>query len=152
MDEPEHVLISLEQRHAENILSGIKQIELRRRAMRVEIGTVVWIYAKLPVGRVVGSARVSAVHSLAPSTLWRRFADVCGLTRSEFFSYFEGTSSGCALALHEPHRLVGAVSLAELRQASMGFQPPQFFIRLRPGNPLRDVMDRKGLGEPRKYR
>jgi predicted transcriptional regulator len=102
MDETEHVLISLEERHAENIFAGKKHVELRRRAMNVKAGTIVWIYVKLPVGRVVGYAKVSAAHSLAPSSLWKRFAGVCCITRSEFFAYFEGLSKGFALGLQDP--------------------------------------------------
>lgn len=136
MEHPEHVLISLEERHAENIFSGTKHVELRRRTMHVKAGTVVWIYVKLPVGRVIGCARVSGAHSLAPAALWRQFADVCGITRREFFDYFDGISKGFALGLHDPQRLPGTVSLTELREASEGFQPPQFFIRIAPNSPL----------------
>lgn len=143
MEHPEHVLISLEERHAENILAGTKHVELRRRAMNVRAGTVVWIYVKLPVGCVVGSVKVSAAHSLAPAALWRRFAKVCGITRNEFFEYFEGRPKGFALGLHDPQRLAGSVSLTELREASAGFQPPQFFIRIAPGSPLLQAIEAK---------
>lgn len=152
MDETEHVLISLEERHAENIFSGKKHVELRRRAMNVKAGTVVWIYVKLPVGRVIGCARVSASHTLAPSTLWRKFARVCCITRQEFFDYFEGVSKGFALGLHEPQRLAGAVSLFELREASAGFQPPQFFARLPSNSPLLHAMQGKGRAEAQTFR
>ena len=37
MTEDEHILISLEPRHAESILEGRKTVELRRRAMNVSI-------------------------------------------------------------------------------------------------------------------
>ncbi|NML34691.1 transcriptional regulator [Paraburkholderia antibiotica] len=143
MEHPEHVLISLEERHAENILAGTKHVELRRRAMNVKAGTVVWIYVKLPVGQVIGYARVSEAHSLAPSTLWRRFANVCGITRREFFQYFDGVAKGFALSLHEPRRLAGSISLTELRQASAGFQPPQFFTRIALGSPLLQAIESK---------
>ncbi len=145
MENKEHVLISLEERHANNIFAGTKHVELRRRAMNVKAGTIVWIYVKLPVGRVVGCAYVSAAHSLAPSTLWRRFADVCGISRREFFDYFDGRSKGFALGLRDPQRLAGALSLTELRAASAGFQPPQFFIRLAPDSPLVHAMEGKRI-------
>lgn len=136
MNEPDHILISLEQRHAENILSGMKLVELRRRAMKLKAGTIVWIYVKVPVGRVVGYVQVSDVHWLAPSTLWRRFANVCGLTRGEFFAYFDGASKGFALGLQQPKRLMVGMSLADLRRIDAEFQPPQFFMRLAPGSRL----------------
>lgn len=132
----EHILISLEKRHAENIFSGQKNIELRRRPMKVKVGTTVWIYVKLPVGSVVGRARVSGFHCLAPSTLWRRFSDVAGVSRGEFFEYFEGVSKGFALAFESVERMSEPAPLDVLRRASTGFQPPQFFMRLESGSDL----------------
>ena len=127
-----HVLISLEERHAENIFSGLKQVELRRRSMNIPAGTTMWMYVKLPLGRVVGSVRVRDFCSFAPSTLWRQFAEISGLTRNEFFTYFDGVSRGFALELEAPQRMPVGVSLKELRSVAAGFQPPQFFLRLPP--------------------
>lgn len=130
MTEQQHILISLEGRHAENIFDGQKHVELRRRTMNVGVGTTVWIYVKLPVGSVVGFAHVSGVHTMAPSTLWRRFSSVSGLTRAEFDEYFNGIEKGVAIELKSPSRLARAVTLKRLRKLSAGFQPPQFFMRL----------------------
>jgi predicted transcriptional regulator len=56
----DHILISLEPRHAESILEGRKRVELRRRTMNVTIGSTVWMYAKLPVGSIIGRVGNSA--------------------------------------------------------------------------------------------
>lgn len=140
MIEGEHILISLESRHAENIFAGKKKLELRRRSMNVAIGTTIWIYVKLPVGSVMGKARVSAVHSLAPSTLWRRFAAISGLTHKEFFDYFAGISKGFAISLEDTERFRQSISLQTLRKVPSGFQPPQFFMRLDAGKDLLKVL------------
>jgi predicted transcriptional regulator len=132
----EHILISLNDRHAENILSGRKQVELRRRTMNVESGTIIWIYVKLPVGSIVGCAKVVNVHSSSPSTLWRRFGSVSGLSRSEFFDYFKGVTRGVALELEGAERLHNSLSLEEIREIYVGFQPPQFFARLNAQHPI----------------
>jgi len=126
MSDDEHILISLESRHAENILDGRKIVELRRRSMNVKVGATVWIYAKLPVGSIVGSATVRAIHGQAPSTLWRKFGPVCGITRTEFFEYFEGVEQGTALELSDCRRLPTSLSLESLRKFNSSFQPPQF--------------------------
>ena len=125
-----HALISLEPRFAEGILNGTKLVELRRRPMRLGAGTTVWLYVKVPVGKVVGSVQVHAGHLLAPTTLWRRYGDVSGLSRAEFFDYFGGLRQGFALVLKRPTRLDVGVALDELRMLNDGFQPPQFFQHL----------------------
>jgi predicted transcriptional regulator len=130
MNEAAHALISLEDRFAEGILSGIKLVELRRRPMRISVGTTIWMYAKVPVGKVIGSAQVHSLHSLTPQTLWRRYGDVSGLTRTEFFDYFAGLQRGFALVLGNPVRLPRPFPLERLRSLNDGFQPPQFFQHL----------------------
>jgi predicted transcriptional regulator len=132
----EQILISLEARHAESILQGRKLVELRRRPMKVRAGATVWLYAKLPVGSIVGFARVTAVRVNAPSTLWKRFGEVSGISRGEFFDYFDGICKGTALELANGTRLRSSISLESLRSLGSGFQPPQFFIRLKQSAPL----------------
>lgn len=127
---PAHALISLEERFAEGILNGEKLVELRRRPMRLNVGTTVWMYVKVPVGEVVGSAQVLSLNTLAPQTLWRKYGDVSGLSRTEFFNYFSGVERGFVLVLDSPVRLKNPVSLEMLRILNDGFQPPQFFQHL----------------------
>jgi predicted transcriptional regulator len=130
MNEAAHALISLEERFAEDILNGIKLVELRRRPMRLSLGTTIWMYVKVPVGKVIGSAQVRSLHALAPETLWRRYGDVSGLSRAEFFDYFSGVEHGFVLVLGNPTRLRSPFPLKTLRSLNDGFQPPQFFQHL----------------------
>lgn len=132
----QHLLVSLEPRHAESILAGHKRVELRRRPMNVSAGATMWMYAKLPVGSVVGKATVSAIHTLSPTTIWRRFGKDSGITRREFFEYFGASTQGVALVLGETIRLEKAISLKYLREAAGVFSPPQFFTWLQPEHPI----------------
>ena len=131
-----HALISLEPRHAEAILGTMKRVEFRRRSMNVPVGTTIWFYVKVPVGQVIGCAQVQGSHLLAPTTLWKRYGAVSGLTRTEFFDYFSGVAKGCAIVLERPWRLSAGVPLRELRALVDGFQPPQFFQHLAHGGSL----------------
>lgn len=124
------ILISLAPRHAKNIFSGLKKVELRRKAMHITSGTKAWIYVTLPVGAIVGHVEINAIHALSPPVLWRRFGSVSGLSKSEFFSYFDGVLKGTALELGKTTELSNRLSLKELRLISENFQPPQFFCRL----------------------
>lgn len=134
------ILISLESEHAEKIFGGRKLVEFRRRKMRVPPGATVWIYVKLPVGSIVGRAKVEAVHSCSPTTLWRRFGSVSGLSRQEFFDYFCGASRGFALVLHGARRLRSSLTLDSAREIVRHFQPPQFFHWLGADHPLLPIM------------
>lgn len=125
-----HALISLEERFAEGILNGEKLVELRRRPMRLNAGTTIWMYVKVPVGKVVGSAQVHSTNTLAPQTLWRKYGEVSGLSRTDFFNYFSGVERGFVLVLEKPVRLKNPLPLEKLRKLRDGFQPPQFFQHL----------------------
>lgn len=138
-----HALISLEQRFAEGILRSTKRVELRRRPMRLEVGTTIWMYVKVPVGKVVGSAQVHSTHELAPSTLWRRYGAVSGLARGEFYDYFSGLPKGFVVVLTNPKRLSESVSLDQLRELNGAFQPPQFFQHLAKNGPFVSTFTRK---------
>lgn len=130
MQSTEHVLISLDERHAANILAGTKQVELRRRTMHVEPGSTVWLYVKKPVGAVVGFATVGETYVAAPSTVWRKYGPVSGLSKSEFMNYFDGAVMASAMALSGSKKLKNPVKLDTLRAAMSGFHPPQFYCRL----------------------
>lgn len=140
MTNAQHILISLEPRHAENILSGRKRVELRKRAMNVDAGTTVWIYAKLPVGSVVGKATVSEVLSTTPASVWRRFGKDTGVTKQEFSAYYGESEQAVVLVLDETTRFEKAMSLAHLRKKAGAFYPPQFFTRLFPEHPIFKAM------------
>ena len=140
MSEVENILISLDSRHAQNIYAGTKKIELRRRALHVKPGDVVWIYEKIPVGSITGSASITAVHVASPTKLWRQFGSISGLSKAEFFRYFSGLETACALELSDAQNLPNPLSLAELRTAVENFQPPQFFLRLQTKQPILTVL------------
>ncbi|RLJ40011.1 transcriptional regulator [Acidovorax sp. 106] len=137
MQPNQHVLISLDERHANNILAGTKQVELRRRTMHVEPGSTIWFYVKKPVGAVVGFATVGTIYSAAPSTVWRKYSSVSGLGKSEFMSYFDGVAVASAMALSGAKKLKKPITLEALRTAMPGFHPPQFYCRLETNSPVR---------------
>lgn len=150
MGNRESILISLETRHARRIYAGTKKVELRRRPMRVSPGTTVWIYEKVPVGSITGSATVTAVHTGLPIQLWAQFGPVSGLSRSEFFAYFANITDACALVLQKPMPAKEPLSLTFVREVGGGFQPPQFFVRLDNTHPVQLAMNEsKRLIPPR---
>jgi len=140
MDNDKHILISLNAKYAESIFSGSKQVEFRRRIMHVEPGTTVWIYAKLPVGSIIGRVNIVSVHESSPANLWNRFESISGLTYNEFFDYFNGAKQGTALVIEKAERLNRHLSLEDIREIDDRFQPPQFFVRLTAKHPVLDAV------------
>lgn len=136
MTKPKHILISLAPRHAQNIFDGIKHVELRRRALNVVPGTYVWIYVTLPVGMLMGRAKVAAVHTASPSSLWRKYGAVSGLEKGEFLGYLDGLEHGVVLALEDVKTLREPLSLDTLRAIAIGFNPPQFYVRIDKEHPF----------------
>lgn len=145
MSNEEHILISLAPRHAENIFSGHKIVELRRRTMNISPGTKAWIYVKLPIGAITGRVTVEAIHTCPPATLWRRFGHVSGLSKNEFFNYFGDVTEGVALELVDAMELSRSITLSSLREISTKFHPPQFFSRLICSDPVLKVAMKKSF-------
>jgi predicted transcriptional regulator len=120
-------LISIKPKHVEDILSGKKTVELRRRALRIPAGARVWVYSTLPDAHVRMVAKVEQLEEWAPSTIWRKNSSKMALSKSEYDGYVEGCSKVCALHLSEVRPLSKPLSLQKLRDKQQGFNPPQFF-------------------------
>lgn len=133
MVEPTAILMSLRARHATDILSGTKTVEFRRKRPRVAHQTPVWIYAKQPVGAVVGFVTIAEIVTRRPNTIWRRFGRQGAISRREFLEYFDGSDWAHALLLHQPVALPEEITLCALRKMDLGFHPPQFFARVADG-------------------
>ena len=126
------ILISLHPRHCDNLVSGRKTVELRRRKMAVRPGTRVWIYSTRPRACVEAYAIVQDVVSGSHDELWNAYSDKVAVSRCEFDHYFAGTADAHAIVLREVATLKPSIKLKELRRRLAGFHPPQFFKRLAP--------------------
>ena len=135
MYEVENILISVEDRHVLNMLNGVKTVELRRRPLRVPVGSRVWIYSKVPRGEVSAHGVIEHIENAPPAKLWARYGAKSGIKRAEFFDYFEGIGNGCAIVFKEIHGLHATISLEHVRKTISSFHPPQFFKFLKQGSP-----------------
>jgi predicted transcriptional regulator len=126
------ILISLHPKHCDNVLAGIKTVELRRRRLKVLPGTRVWIYTKRPRACIAAVAVIEAIHEGSHSELWRKFGDRAAISRPDFDEYLAGVARGYAIVLRSAFSLKKAIRLEEVRRRVRTFHPPQFFKRLRP--------------------
>jgi predicted transcriptional regulator len=128
------LLLSLRPRFAEAILDGTKTVELRRRPIKAQPGTLVVLYASAPTMAVVGTARLVDVVALSPHTAWRRYRSALSLSWPEFTDYLTDADHAHLLRLDDVKELVHPHTLQALRLAAP-FQPPQSFRYLKPTDP-----------------
>lgn len=129
------IVISVQRKFVERILSGEKAAELRRRAPRIQPGCRVWIYTKAPEAIISVCVTVDRVVKGTPREIWQRHQATLGVSFDEFEEYFADTQSACAIFFKEVEDVSPGVPLSEIRSRSKGFHPPQFFKRLEEGSP-----------------
>lgn len=128
------LLLSLRPRFAQAILEGTKTVELRRTRVSALPGTLLVLYASSPVMAVVGVATMADRDTASPATIWRRYRDSLGLSRTEFYEYFAGAEHATALSIIAPRTLPEPLTLSWLRTHS-AFQPPQSYRYIAPTDP-----------------
>ena len=126
----DQTIISLKPRYVDLILSGEKTVELRNRVVRMEPGTVIWIYATRPVGGIVALAELDSVVHDTPAEIWLRYEREICIDRAHFDSYINNRESVSALILSSVRKLKQSVTLDWIRRSTGNFQPPQFYSRL----------------------
>ena len=119
-------LLSVHPRFARAILDGSKKVELRRVSFSSDVRFVL-IYATSPVQAIVGWFEVSEIVRRKPSTLWRRYRSIAGVSAAEFRKYYEGSEQGAAILVGN----VGALSSPARLSAVRVSRPPQNFCYVR---------------------
>jgi len=135
MNNPGDILISVEERHALNMLAGNKSVELRRKPLNISFGTRVWVYSKLPRGQVQALAVVDEVVADAPDKIWNSYGAQSAISKSEFDAYFADARTGYAIVFKEVRPLAPILNLSSIREKISHFHPPQFFKRLTNSSP-----------------
>jgi predicted transcriptional regulator len=120
------MLLSVRPRFATGLLNGTKTVELRRQAPNVREGSLVILYSASPVSAVVGRAVVAEIVLSRPDAVWQRYGALTGLEEAEYYQYFEGCETACALVLVDPRTFRSPTNLDYLRK-SVGVEPPQSF-------------------------
>jgi len=120
------VLLSVSPEFAEKIIAGTKTVEIRRRFPAVPVGTWLYFYVTLPVGKIGGRAKVVDVDVAPPARLWENHHAKVGITRARFDQYFGSRPSGVAVCI-EAYETLESISLERLRIAFPGFTVPQSF-------------------------
>ena len=125
------ILISVRPKFAEMIFLGDKTVELRRVCPKISVGDLALVYVSSPAKELQGAFEVGKIISASPSALWRKVGAKSGMSRRDFFAYFQGKTKAHALIIKRAWKLSAPICLTTLRRRKGGFRPPQNFHYLR---------------------
>jgi len=143
-----HVLISIKPKYVDQIINGEKLVEIRRRRVLFEPGTVIWIYATQPRASIVGFAIVRRIDTDDAERIWSRSAKKIAISKRVYLEYVAGAPIVSAIHLSHVNELDDAVSLEEIRSIVRGFNPPQFFHYLQGQSILRRTLEACIINKP----
>jgi len=115
--------MSIHPEFANQILSGRKRVEFRRRAL-AQVVTRIVVYATSPICAVVGVAEVVRIQHASPRSLWAAYGHVGGIEHARFDAYFAGTGTGVA---YELGRIWVCESPIELGRRGLPTRAPQAY-------------------------
>ncbi|GAA1955212.1 ASCH domain protein [Nocardioides panacihumi] len=131
--------MSIHPQYAQAIMAGTKKVEFRKRRIADDVTHVI-VYATAPVSAVVGVFEVSGQTTTTPTSLWRRFKKVAGISRDGFDAYFEGRDSatgitvGDVTVLDEPLCLQGDLGIGRPPQSYQYVNPTGLPVGLVPAS------------------
>jgi predicted transcriptional regulator len=121
------IIFSIKPKYAEQIMTGVKTVELRRRFRNeANVGARAFIYSSTPTKAMVGYATIADVRRLSVHEIWAEYAGRAGITREDFDAYFSGLDQGYVIALTDAHRFTTSVAIGSLRKR-FGFRAPQSY-------------------------
>lgn len=121
-----YLFIAVRPKYANKLISGKKDIELRKMRPNVQPGDYVIIYASAPVKAVVGFGKVKAIIMCSPREMWNKYSERLGIDIQEFYSYYNGYNKAVGIKF-EMIKPVAPIRLIELRNVDPNFHPPQIY-------------------------
>lgn len=92
------VLMSINPKYVQDILSGKKYYEYRKKACKRTIDRI-YIYSTVPIQKVVGEAEVESIIVDTPEKLWMITSNGAGIDKSFFDRYYEDREEAVAYKL-----------------------------------------------------
>ena len=121
-----YLFIAVKPEYANKLISGKKDIELRKMKPNVQSGDFVIIYASAPVKAVLGFGKIKQIIECNPKCLWERYSDRLGINKQRYFSYYDGYYKAIGIEF-DMIKSVTPIGLDDLRKVDPNFQPPQIY-------------------------
>ena len=121
-----YLFIAVKPEYANKLISGKKDIELRKMKPNVQPGDYVIIYASAPVKAVLGFGKVKTIIECTPKCLWESYSNRLGINEQSYLSYYDGYHKAIGIEF-DMIKSVMPIGLEELRRVDPNFQPPQIY-------------------------
>lgn len=118
-------LLSIKPEYVEEMKSGRKKYEYRKRVFRRSDISSVLVYATKPCGKVVGEIEIEEIIEEDIDTLWNDTKHLSGISEEFFYEYFQNRESGFAIKIKEFIEYDRSLELSEVAPEIKA--PPQSF-------------------------
>ncbi len=119
-----NVLLSVEPKYAEAILSGIKKYEFRRTIFRRKGINRVYLYSNSSIRKIVGSFTIEKILEGTPKEIWETCNGWGGIPEKDFFRYFKGSRKAYGIKIKNTRRFRRPIDPYSIID---NFTPPQSF-------------------------
>ena len=114
--------MSIKPKYVEKIISKEKTYELRRNIFKREVSNVL-IYSTSPEKKIVGYFKSKKIIKNTPENIWYDLSDKLGVSKKDFFDYFENKDECFALKIDDLKVFKSPIETDELND----FRAPQSF-------------------------
>ncbi len=125
-----NVLLSINPPYAEAILKGEKKYEFRRTIFKRRGIEKIYLYVNSKVKKIVGSFEIDGVIKGTPEEIWEKCHDSGGISKEDFFKYFEGSEDAYAIKIKNVERFPEPID-PYTNNIFKNFTAPQSFYYLR---------------------
>ena len=122
-----YLFIAVKPEYANKLISGEKDIELRKMRPHVHQGDFVIIYASAPLKAVLGFGIVKNVIESNPQKMWADYSKRLGIDEKDFYSYYDGCDKAVGIEIERIRAIANPIGLDELKRVDPNFHPPQIY-------------------------
>lgn len=94
-----NILMSIKPRFVEEIISGNKSFEFRKKICSPDKIEKVYIYSSYPMKKIIGSFELNTVLEGVPEDIWEKCKMGAGITKKYFMEYYKDKDKAYALKI-----------------------------------------------------
>ncbi len=125
-----NVLLSIKPKYAHQIIAGTKKVEFRKAGFKEDIAKV-FIYSSYPEQKLIGYFTIKDIIKDKPSALWKKFNEVGGIKRKDFFEYYTDKELGYSIVIDRVKKFRNPKNPNDV---FVNFKAPQSFCYLDESN------------------